>query len=139
MNPAKFALRNRTTTIVLTLIVMIAGAASYFRLGRLEFPDFVIKTAVIMTPYPGASAGEVEQEVTDVLEEAIQLLGELDEVKSISQQGLSVIYAEIKDQYSGEELQQALKEATEPRWQGWLSLSVLMTRQEVGPIDLQRE
>lgn len=107
MNPAVLALKNRTSTIVLTVILIAAGAFAYSQLGRLEFPNFTIKTALVITRYPGASARQVEQEVTDVLEEAIQTLGELDEVHSSSQDGLSVIYVEIRDSFGGErQLQQ---------------------------------
>ncbi len=106
MNPAKIALNNRISVIVLTLVVAVVGIRSYFRLGRLENPDFVIKTALIYTAYPGASAEEVEQEVTDVIEEAIQSLGELDEISSTSMDGLSVVEAEMKSKFSGNRLQQ---------------------------------
>ena len=107
MNPAKIALNNRISTGVLAVIVMAAGTYAYLHLGRLEFPDFVIKIAVVATPYPGASAEQVEEEVTDVLEDAIQSLGELDEVESTSQDGLSIIHAEMKDKYRGQkDLQQ---------------------------------
>ena len=107
MNPAKFALEQRTTTIILSLITIGLGMYAYTRLGRLEFPDFVIKEVVVTTPYPGASALEVEQQVTDVLEETIQSLGELKEVRSTSQDGLSIIHAEMKDKYRGDaDLQQ---------------------------------
>ncbi len=107
MNPARIALKSRTTTIALSLLVIALGIYAYLHLGRLEFPDFVIKIAVVATPYPGASSLQVEQEVTDVLEEAIQSLGELDEIWSMSQDGLSIIHAEMKDKYRGDkELQQ---------------------------------
>jgi multidrug efflux pump subunit AcrB len=106
VNPAKIALNNRMSVILLTGVISIAGVRSYFRLGRLENPDFVIKTALIYTTYPGASAKEVEQEVTDVVEEAIQSLGELDEITSTSMDGLSVVEAEMKAKFSGEELRQ---------------------------------
>jgi multidrug efflux pump subunit AcrB len=106
MNPARIALKNRMTTVLLTIVIGIAGLRAYFHLGRLENPDFVIKTALIMTPYPGASAEEVEQEVTDTLEEAIQAMGELKEIESTSRDGLSVIHAEMKDKYRGAALQQ---------------------------------
>ena len=106
MNPAALALKNRTAAAVLALVVAASGAYAYVHLGRLEFPDFVIKIAVVSTPYPGASAEQVEQEVTDVLEEAIQSLGELKEIKSTSQDGLSIIHAEIEEKYFGVELEQ---------------------------------
>ena len=106
MNPAALALKNRTAAAVLALVVAASGAYAYVHLVRLEFPDFVIKIAVVSTPYPGASAEQVEQEVTDVLEEAIQSLGELKEIKSTSQDGLSIIHAEIEEKYFGVELEQ---------------------------------
>jgi len=106
MNLSAIALKNRTATLVLALVVAAGGLYAYTSLGRLEFPDFVIKIAVVATPYPGASAEQVEQEVTDVLEEAIQSLGELKRVTSLSQDGLSVIHAEMEDRYHSDELQQ---------------------------------
>jgi multidrug efflux pump subunit AcrB len=99
-------LGKKTVAIVLTLVIAVLGVMSYFRLGRLENPDFVIKTAVIATTYPGASPREVEEEVTDVLEAAIQSMGELKELRSVSQSGLSVIYAEMKDKFTSAELPQ---------------------------------
>ena len=106
MNPAAFAIKKPVITIVLSLITMVAGVAAYFRLGRLENPDFVIKTAVVMTQYPGATPEEVEKEVTDRIEEAIQKMDELKEIWSTSQEGLSVVYAEMKDKYQAKELPQ---------------------------------
>ena len=76
MNPASFALRKRTVMVMLTALLTGAGIFSYTRLGRLEDPTFTIKTALVVTPYPGASSLEVEEEVTDVVEEAIQQLGQ---------------------------------------------------------------
>lgn len=106
MNPARFALRKRTVTVVLSLILAVVGIKCYLMLGRLENPDFVIKIAVVTTRYPGASPEQVEQEVTDVLEDAIQSMGELDEIWSVSQEGLSVIYAEMDDSYTSKDLPQ---------------------------------
>ena len=69
MNPARYALNNRTFMVVLTILLCGAGILSYQQLGRLEYPNFTIKTALVTTIYPGASAEEVEEEVTDVIEE----------------------------------------------------------------------
>ena len=79
---------------------------SYERLGRLAYPDFDIKTALVVTPYPGAGSREVEEEVTDVIEEAVQSLGELDYVTSESRENVSVVYVEIKPEFSGDRLRQ---------------------------------
>ncbi len=91
------ALRRRTLTVVLTAALALVGLQSFFKLGRLEDPDFTIKTALIITNYPGASAIEVEQELTDRLETAVQKLGELDDVRSISRPGQSILVVDLKD------------------------------------------
>lgn len=106
MNPARFALKNRTVMVVLLLVLGIAGVMSYERLGKLEDPTFTIKTALIITQYPGASPLEVEQEVTDVVEEAIQALGQVKEIRSTSMAGASYVYVDIKDSFKSWELPQ---------------------------------
>jgi multidrug efflux pump subunit AcrB len=106
MNPAVFALKKRTVMVVMTLMLIAAGLISYQKLGRLENPDFTIKTALIITPYSGASPAEVEEEVTDPIEEAIQAMGQLDEVYSTSQAGVSMIYVDMQDTFKTTDLPQ---------------------------------
>ncbi|MBN1126359.1 MAG: efflux RND transporter permease subunit, partial [Sedimentisphaerales bacterium] len=106
MNPAAFALRKQTLMVVLTLVILGGGILAYEKLGRLEDPTFTIKKALVITRYPGASPCEVEEEVTDPVEEAAQSLGQVKEIYSTSQEGLSVIFVEIKDTYTTEELPQ---------------------------------
>ena len=77
MNIAELSIKKSTITWVLTILMVIGGAFSFFNLAWLEDPEFTIKVAIIMTPYPGASAAEVEEEVTNVLEKAVQQLGQL--------------------------------------------------------------
>ena len=72
MKSQLFALQKRTLMIVFTILLVAAGVIAYENLGRLEDPTFTIKTTVVATGYPGASPAEVEEEVTDVIEEAIQ-------------------------------------------------------------------
>jgi multidrug efflux pump subunit AcrB len=106
MNPAEFTLKNRTFVTVITLLLILGGILSYNKLGRLENPEFVIKTAMVVTRYPGASAKEVEDEVTDVLEESIQTMGQVKEIISTSQSETSVIKVEMKDSYKPDEIPQ---------------------------------
>lgn len=106
INPAAFALKKRTIMFVLTLLIIVVGALSYQSLGRLEDPTFTIKTALVVTRYPGATPGEVEEEVTDAIEEAIQSMGQVDEVYSTSQESLSIVYVDMKDEYTSAELPQ---------------------------------
>ena len=110
MNLVAYCLRNRTVTLVLIGMIAIGGLFSYQRLGRLEDPEFTIKEAVVFTLYPGATAEEVELEITEPLETAVQQLKQLHEVRSISRAGLSIIYAEIQDSYDRDTLPQVWDE-----------------------------
>ena len=65
MNLATIAIKNRAVTYFAALLVFVGGIAGFLSLGQLEDPDFTVKTAVVVTPYPGASPEEVELEVTD--------------------------------------------------------------------------
>jgi multidrug efflux pump subunit AcrB len=110
MNIAEFAIRKNVITISLTLVLLIAGITSFKNLSRLEDPEFTIKEAVITTPYPGASAAEVEKEVTNVIEKAVQELGQLKREESTSSRGVSIVKATIKDQYDKNSLPQVWDE-----------------------------
>jgi multidrug efflux pump subunit AcrB len=110
MNIAQLAIRNRTVTLVLTFVLLGGGLASYQGMSRLEDPEFTIKDALVITPYPGASAAEVEEEVSDALELAVQQLGQLEEVESKSNRGLSTLTVSIKKQYDKESLPQVWDE-----------------------------
>jgi len=78
--------------------------------GRLEDPTFTVKTALIFTPYPGATAQDVETEVSEVIESALQQMQQLDYVTSKSTPGLSQVTVEIKTTYDGGELPQVWDE-----------------------------
>ena len=88
MNLAELAIRNKTTTLVLATVFFVGGIISFNNLPRLEDPEFTIKEALVITPYPGATAQEVETEVSDEIEKAVQQLGRLEEVESTSDRGL---------------------------------------------------
>ena len=110
MNLAALAVKNRAVTYFTALLLAIAGVASFFALGQLEDPEFSVKTAVISVRYPGASPEEVELEVTDRIEIAIQELPQLDYVESWSRAGEALISVEIKTQYWADELPQVWDE-----------------------------
>lgn len=108
MNIARYTLAKRTSVWVLIGLILLGGYISYLKLGRFEDPEFIIRQAVINTAYSGATAQEVSDEVTDVIEGAVQSLQELKEVKSVSKQGMSEVTVEIKLEFAktGAELQQ---------------------------------
>jgi len=106
MKITEFVITKKTVSYFLALIIIGGGLWSYQNLGKLEFPTFTIKTAVVTTPYTGASATEVELEVTDRLEKAVQQLSQIKEVRSISQTGRSIIYVDIKNEYDSKAIPQ---------------------------------
>lgn len=69
---AVYFLENRTLSWFLLVLILAGGIYSYVNMGKLEDAPFTIKQAVVTTSYPGASPIEVQQQVTEVLEEAIQ-------------------------------------------------------------------
>ena len=106
MNLAKLAIENRALTYFIAFLLLVVGVASFTTLGQLEDPEFTVKTAVIVTPYPGASPEQVELEVTDRIEQALQELAEVSYLKSNSRAGLSTVSVEIKQQYWSDVLPQ---------------------------------
>ncbi|MCA9136212.1 MAG: efflux RND transporter permease subunit, partial [Planctomycetales bacterium] len=110
MNLAELAIRHRVTTLVVTTVLVVGGIVSFNRLARLEDPEFTIKEALVVTPYPGATASEVEEEVSDKIEQAVQQLGQLKEVESKSDRGLSTVTVRIKDKYDKHSLPQVWDE-----------------------------
>ncbi|CAH0533991.1 Multidrug export protein AcrF [Vibrio stylophorae] len=100
MNIARYAMQKRTSVWVCIVLLLLGGYLSYLKLGRFEDPEFIIRQAMIVTPYPGATAQEVADEVTDVIEGAVQSLQELEEVKSVSKPGRSEVTVEIKLAFS---------------------------------------
>ncbi len=110
MEAIKFFLKKRVINLVLTASLFIGGLLAYFDMSRLEDPEFTIKEALVITPYPGASAEEVEQEITDEIEIAVQRLGQIDEVESRSERDLSTVTVTIKEQYDKNTLPQVWDE-----------------------------
>lgn len=110
MNIAEWSLNKHVITWVMTVLMLVLGISSFGNLSRLEDPEFTIKEAVIYTPYPGASAVEVEEEVSNVIEKAAQELGQLDYVESRSSRGLSIVKAYIKKKYDKDSLPQVWDE-----------------------------
>lgn len=106
MKIIKYFLKNKPVTILLLALILFGGLFSYIKMGKLEDAPFTIKQALVLTPYPGASPSEVQTQVTDVLEEAIQSLGELYYLKTENRAGLSKITVYVKKEIRAEEMQQ---------------------------------
>jgi len=104
MNIAEFSIKKSVITWTATVVTLVLGFLAYQDLPRLEDPEFAIKDAVIMTPYPGASPGEVEKEVTEKIEKAMQEMGQLKRVESYSSRGFSMVKVKIKDSFDKDAL-----------------------------------
>lgn len=110
MNPGVISVKYNRVVLVAMALAMVGGLVAYQQLGRLEDPEFTIKEALIVTPYPGASAEEVALEVTNPIERACQQLGQLERVESESLRGRSVVKAVIRNRYDRELIPQVWDE-----------------------------
>ncbi len=110
MSLPRFAVENSVLTNFIVFLVFVGGIYSYFALGQLEDPDFTVKIGAVITPYPGATPEEVELEVTDRIETAIQEMPQLRYLTSYSKAGLSIIKVEMKQEYSADRLPQVWDE-----------------------------
>lgn len=106
MKLVKYFLQKKAVTILLLILVLAGGMFSYIKMGKLEDAPFTIKQALVLTPYPGASPSEVQSQVTDILEESIQSLGELYYLKTENRAGLSKITVYMKKEIRADEMQQ---------------------------------
>ncbi|HLA60710.1 MAG TPA: efflux RND transporter permease subunit, partial [Nitrospiraceae bacterium] len=91
-NLSEWVLTHRAFTGFLMVLVLLGGMFAAVRLGQREDPAFTFRVMVVKTLYPGATALEVEQQVTDRLEKKIQELPNLDFSRSYSKPGESVIF-----------------------------------------------
>src|SRR5258708_10906175 len=110
MNLGVASVQNNRVVFFLMLVILLGGIWSYQNSGRLEDPEFTIKEALIITPYPGASATEVSNEITNPIENACQQLGQLKRVESESTRGRSVVSAIIQDRYHRDSIPQVWNE-----------------------------
>lgn len=99
MNITSFALKNDKVTIVFSLLLFVYGIIAFLDLPRAKDPGFIIRTATVVTYFPGASAKRVEQLVTDKLEKEIQQMSEIDFIKSTSKNGVSIIFVNVLEKY----------------------------------------
>ncbi len=110
MGITAFIVERKIVAYFFVFLLAVGGAVSFFQLGQLEDPDFTVKTAVIVTQYPGASPEQVELEVTDRIELAIQELPQLDDLTSFSRAGVSIITVDIQQTYWSDRLPQVWDE-----------------------------
>ncbi len=110
MNLAELAIKKSVITWTLTVVLIVVGISAFQSMSRLEDPEFTIKEALVLTPYPGASAAEVEEEVTNVIEIAIQQLGQVNWIESKSWRDLSFVKVSFQEKYDKTTLPQVFDE-----------------------------
>ena len=96
-NLSKWALLHPALTRYLMIVLMVLGFAAYFQLGQDEDPPFAFRVMVVRTAWPGATAQQVAEQVTDKIERALQEVPYADKIRSYSKPGESTVIFQIKD------------------------------------------
>lgn len=106
MNYSKWALDNSKLVQFLVLILVVGGLLAYGAMSKLEDPAIKVKQAMVVTTYPGASAHQVELEVTDPLEKSIREMTTISNIQSSSYADLSLITVELLTTVPDKEVEQ---------------------------------
>lgn len=105
VNLAEWAIRHKQIVYFFIIAILIGGIWSYFHLGRSEDPNFTIRQMVVTAAWPGASAEEITEQVTDPLEKKLQDTRGLDYLKSFTHDGKTIIYVNLKDSVPADEVE----------------------------------
>src|SRR6476646_592833 len=103
-NLSEWALNNRSLTVYLMIVAVVAGLFAFVKLGRNEDPSFVIKTMVVQAAWPGASVDETMKQVTERLERTLQETPHLDFLRSFTRAGVATIFVNLKGSASAKEV-----------------------------------
>ena len=105
-NLSRWALEHPALTRYLMVALMVLGVAAYFQLGQDEDPPFTFRAMVVRTVWPGASAQQVAEQVTDKVERTLQEVPYADKIRSYSKPGESLIIFQLKDNSPAGDVQQ---------------------------------
>lgn len=103
-NLSTWALKNQALVLYFIILTLLAGVFAYTHLGQSEDPPFTFKVMLIRSSWPGASAQEVEQQVTDKIEKKLQEIPSIDYTSSYSRPGESVVFIVIRDNTFSEKI-----------------------------------
>ena len=92
---SKWSFSNRNLIYFLIAVLLAGGIFGCYQMSKLEDPEIKVKLAMVVTTYPGASAHQVELEVTDPLEKQIRSMGNVNSIESYSFNDLSLIQVEL--------------------------------------------
>ncbi|MGK9283498.1 efflux RND transporter permease subunit [Sinorhizobium meliloti] len=104
-NLSDWALEHRSLVWYFMIIFALAGIYAYVGLGREEDPSFTIKTMVIQAQWPGASAEEVTEQVTDRIEKKVQELDNLDRTRSLTTAGQAIVFVDLRQETKAQDVQ----------------------------------
>ena len=96
-NLSSWALRNQALVLYSIILLAIIGIWSYRSLGQAEDPPFTFKVMVVQTQWPGATAREISEKITEAIEKKLQEIPELDYLRSYSRPGESQVFFVVKD------------------------------------------
>ncbi|MDR3181526.1 MAG: efflux RND transporter permease subunit, partial [Planctomycetaceae bacterium] len=107
---SRYAIENRTLVGFTVALVILGGVWAYFSMGRLEDPEFTIRTAYVVTAYPGAGAEEVDEQISQVVERHVRRVDGVEKVRCISRPEVSIIYVDLRKDFPVAELSNAWQE-----------------------------
>ena len=99
MSVTRLAIERNRVTLVGLLLLLLAGVSAFLGMPQSEDPGFTVRTALVLTYFPGASPERVEQLVTDKLEKVIQEMPQLDSILSQSKTGVSIVTVNVLESY----------------------------------------
>ncbi len=109
-NLTEVSLKNKDLVWYFIIVFFIAGIFSYNQLGRMEDPQFTVRTMVVSAAWPGATAEQMQEQVTDKLERKIQDIPNLKNLRSTTYAGKTAIYVDLNDDISKYEIQDYWKD-----------------------------
>ena len=105
-NLSQWALDHQAFTRYLMIVLMLLGVAAYFQLGQDEDPPFTFRAMVVRAYWPGATAQQMAEQVSDRIEKTLQEVPYADKIRSYSKPGESVVLFQVKDSSPPDEVQQ---------------------------------
>ena len=106
-NISRWALEHPALTRYLMVVLLVLGAAAYFQLGQDEDPPFTFRAMVVQAFWPGASAQQMAEQVTDKIEKTLQEVPYADKIRSFTKPGESLTILQVKDSSPGKEVSQS--------------------------------
>jgi multidrug efflux pump len=105
LNLSEWALRHQALVLYFMVMLMVSGLWAYTQLGQKEDPEFTFKAMLVQTYWPGAKAVEVEQQISDRLEEKLQEMPEIKYVQSYSKPGESLLLITLREDVPAKNVQ----------------------------------